>query len=95
MDTSRKIILTSTVTGGAPFNRKHPAMPVTPAEIAAAALEAAAAGASVAHSHVRDPLTGDGSHDPALFRKVGGVHLGDLVHALDHLRAGQGLRGFR
>lgn len=70
MDTSRKIILTCAVTGGAPFNRKHPAMPVTPAQIAAAALEAAAAGASVSHIHVRDPKTGEGSRDPALFKEV-------------------------
>lgn len=70
MDTTRKIILTCAVTGGAPFNRKHPAMPVTPAQIAAAALEAAAAGASVTHIHVRDPQTGEGSRDPALFKEV-------------------------
>lgn len=70
MDTSRKIILTCAVTGGAPFNRSHPAMPVTPAEIAAAGLEAAAAGASVVHFHVRNPQTGEGSRDPALFREV-------------------------
>jgi len=70
MDTSRKIILTCAVTGGAPFNRKHPAMPVTPAQIAAAALEAAAAGASVTHIHVRNPQTGEGSRDPALFKEV-------------------------
>ena len=70
MDTSRKIILTCAVTGGAPFNRKHPAMPVTPAQIAAAALEAAAAGASVTHIHVRDPQSGEGSRDPALFKEV-------------------------
>lgn len=70
MDTSRKIILTCAVTGGAPFNRKHPAMPVTPAQIAAAALEAAAVGASVTHIHVRNPQTGEGSRDPALFKEV-------------------------
>lgn len=70
MDTTRKIILTCAVTGGAPFNPKHPSMPVTPAQIAAACLEAATAGASVVHAHVRNPETGEGSRDPALFKEV-------------------------
>lgn len=67
---SRKVILTCAVTGNAPFNPKHPAMPVTPAQIAAACVEAAQAGASIAHIHVRDPKTGGGSRDPALFKEV-------------------------
>lgn len=67
---SRKVILTCAVTGNAPFNPKHPAMPITPAQIADACVEAAKAGASVAHIHVRDPETGDGSRDPKLFKEV-------------------------
>jgi uncharacterized protein (DUF849 family) len=67
---SRKVILTCAVTGNAPFNPKHPAMPVTPAQIADACVEAAKAGASVAHIHVRDPETGGGSRDPRLFKEV-------------------------
>ncbi len=67
---NRKVILTCAVTGNAPFNPKHPAMPVTPAQIAASCLEAAKAGASVAHIHVRDPETGKGSRDPRLFKEV-------------------------
>lgn len=66
----RKVILTCAVTGNAPFNPKHPAMPVTPAQIADACVEAARAGASIAHIHVRDPRTGAGSRDPALFKEV-------------------------
>ncbi len=66
----RKIILTCAVTGNAPFNPKHPAMPVTPAQIAEACMEAASAGASAVHIHVRDPKTGAGSRDPALFKEV-------------------------
>jgi uncharacterized protein (DUF849 family) len=45
-------------------------VPVTPASIAAAAVEAAQAGAAIAHCHVRDPATGKGARDPALFREV-------------------------
>jgi uncharacterized protein (DUF849 family) len=67
---SRKVIVTCAVTGNAPFNPKHPAMPVTPAQIAASCLEAAKAGASVVHIHVRDPETGKGSRDPRLFKEV-------------------------
>jgi uncharacterized protein (DUF849 family) len=66
----RKVILTCAVTGNAPFNPKHPAFPVTPKEIAAAVAEAADAGASVAHIHVRNPETAEGSRDPVLFREV-------------------------
>src|SRR6267142_230192 len=66
----RKIILTCAVTGNAPFNRKHPAFPITPAEIASACVEAAKAGAAVVHIHVRDPKTGEGTRDPKLFKEA-------------------------
>ena len=45
-------------------------MPVTPEQIAAAAVEAAKAGAAVVHCHVRDPETGKPSRDAALYREV-------------------------
>jgi uncharacterized protein (DUF849 family) len=66
----RKVIVTCAVTGNAPFNPKHPNFPVTPKEIAASAIEAAQAGASIVHLHVRDPETAEGSRDPTLFREV-------------------------
>jgi uncharacterized protein (DUF849 family) len=66
----KKITLTCAVTGNAPFNRRHPAFPVTPAQIADACVEAAAAGAATVHIHVRDPETGAGSRDPELFKEV-------------------------
>jgi uncharacterized protein (DUF849 family) len=66
----RKVILTCAVTGNAPFNPKHPSFPVTPKEIAASAIEAAKAGASIAHIHVRDPETAEGSRDVNLFRET-------------------------
>jgi len=67
---SRKVILTCAVTGNAPFNPKHPAFPVTPKQIAESCVEAAGAGASIAHIHVRNPDTGHGSRDPDLFKEV-------------------------
>lgn len=66
----RKVILTCAVTGNAPFNPEHPSFPVTPKEIAASTIEAAKAGASIAHLHVRDPKTAEGSRDVNLFREV-------------------------
>jgi uncharacterized protein (DUF849 family) len=45
-------------------------VPVTPDEIAAASIEAAKAGATAAHIHVRDPATKKGSRDTELFRQV-------------------------
>ena len=67
---SRKVVVTCAVTGNAPFNPKHPNFPVTPEQIAASSIEAAKAGASIVHLHVRDIETTEGSRDPALFREV-------------------------
>ena len=52
------VILTCAVTGSGDSVGKHPAIPLTPKEIAAAAIEAAKAGAAIAHIHVREPDTG-------------------------------------
>jgi uncharacterized protein (DUF849 family) len=62
--------ITCAVTGSADSVGKNPHVPVTPAQIAAAALEAHAAGAAIVHLHVRDPRSGLASRDPALFREV-------------------------
>ena len=65
-----EVVVTCAVTGAGDTVGKSPHVPVTPEQIATAAVEAAKAGASVAHIHVRDPATGKGSRDPALFREV-------------------------
>lgn len=65
-----KVIVTCAVTGSGDTVGKHPAIPVTPEEIARAAIEAGEAGAAIAHIHVRDPKTGKPSRDVALFREV-------------------------
>ena len=67
---NRQVVITCAVTGAGDTVGRHPAIPVTPAEIAAAALDAAKAGAAVVHCHVRDPATGKGSRDVALYREV-------------------------
>ena len=64
------VFITCAVTGSGNTADKHPGLPVTPEQIADAAIEAAQAGAAIAHIHVRDPATGMGSRDPALYREV-------------------------
>jgi len=64
------VFVTCAVTGSADSAGKSPHVPVTPAQIAAAALDAHAAGAAIVHLHVRDPATGGASRDPALFREL-------------------------
>jgi uncharacterized protein (DUF849 family) len=68
--TANAVFITCAVTGSGDSVRKSSKVPVTPAEIAAAALEAHAAGAAIVHIHVRDPASGAASRDPALFREV-------------------------
>jgi uncharacterized protein (DUF849 family) len=65
-----EVMLTCAVTGGGDTVGRHPAIPVTPKEIADAAIEAAKAGATVAHCHVRDPETGQNSMRKELFKEV-------------------------
>ena len=65
-----EVFITCAVTGAGDTTGASDRVPVTPAQIADAALEAARAGAAVAHIHVRDPQTGRGSRDVALYREV-------------------------
>jgi uncharacterized protein (DUF849 family) len=62
--------ITCAVTGSGQSHTKSDKVPVTPAQIADACIEAAQAGAAIAHCHVRDPKTGTPSRDPALYREV-------------------------
>ena len=55
---ARKIIITCAVTGAIHTPSMSPHLPVTPEEIAEAAVGAAEAGAAVVHLHARDPETG-------------------------------------
>ena len=65
-----EVIVTCAVTGAGDTVGKHPAIPITPQQIADAVIDSANAGASVAHIHVRDPDTGKGSRDCRLYREV-------------------------
>ena len=63
-------IITCAVTGSGDTAGKHPDLPKSPAEIATAAIEAAGAGAAIAHIHVREPGTGKPARDVDLYREV-------------------------
>jgi len=64
------VFITCAVTGAGDTVSKSNLVPITPKQIAASAIEAAKAGAAVAHIHVRDPATGAASRDIALYREV-------------------------
>lgn len=59
---NRKVIITCAPTGSIHTPSMSPHLPVTPDEIARAAIEAAEAGAAILHLHARDPV--DGSPSP-------------------------------
>lgn len=67
---NRNPIITCAVTGSGDTAAKHPDLPKSPAEIATAAIDAAKAGAAIAHLHVREPDTGKPSRDVNLYREV-------------------------
>ncbi|MCF3945158.1 3-keto-5-aminohexanoate cleavage protein [Acidiphilium sp. AL] len=64
------IFITCAVTGSGLTADRSEHIPITPKQIADSAIEAARAGAAIAHIHVRDPATGAPSRDPALYREV-------------------------
>jgi uncharacterized protein (DUF849 family) len=64
------VIITCAVTGAGDTVGRHPAIPVTPEQIANSALEAADAGAAIVHCHVRDPETGKGARAVGLYAEV-------------------------
>jgi hypothetical protein len=65
-----EVFITCAVTGVGATTDRSERVPVTTAEIADAALEAARAGAAIVHIHVREPETGGPSRDPGLYREV-------------------------
>lgn len=68
---SNDIILTCAVTGANNAAVEvHPDLPITPKQVADAAISAAKAGAAVAHIHVREPDTGAASNRPELYKEV-------------------------
>jgi uncharacterized protein (DUF849 family) len=65
----RKVIITCAITGSIHTPSMSPHLPVTPKEIADAAVGAAEAGAAIVHLHARDPVDGRPTQDPKYFRE--------------------------
>lgn len=87
---SRKIMLTCALTGAGDTTGRSKYVPVTPQEIAADAIAAAQAGASVVHVHVRDLTTGQGSRDVDLYRQVAEIIAASDVDPVINMTAGMG-----
>ena len=69
------VIVSCALTGAIHSPSLSPHLPVTPAELIEQGVEAAEAGASILHVHVRDPETGEPVTDVDLFREVAaGIH---------------------
>jgi len=67
-----KVIITCAVTGSIHTPSMSPYLPITPEEIAEAAIGAAKAGAAIVHLHARNPKDGSPTQDPNLFRQFAG-----------------------
>ena len=66
----RNVIITCAVTGAIHTPSMSKYLPVSPNEIADAAILAADAGASILHLHARDPSNGKPTQDPAVFEEI-------------------------
>ena len=83
--------ITCAITGAGDTASRSPHVPVTPEQIADSAIDAARAGAAVVHIHVRDPDTGTGSRDPALYRAVvERIRAAEDIDPVMNLTAGMG-----
>jgi uncharacterized protein (DUF849 family) len=67
---NRTVMLTCALTGAGDTVGRSEHVPVTPEQIAESGIAAAKAGATIVHVHVRDPDTGKGSRDVALYREA-------------------------
>jgi uncharacterized protein (DUF849 family) len=82
--------ITCAITGAGDTTGRSQLVPITPEQIASSAIDAARAGAAVVHLHVRDPETGKGARDPALFRAVVERIRDSGVNVVLNLTAGMG-----
>ena len=84
------VFITCAVTGAGATPSRSPHVPVTPRQIAEASIEAARAGAAIAHIHVRDPETGKAARAPHLYREVVERVRDSGVDVIINLTAGMG-----
>jgi uncharacterized protein (DUF849 family) len=70
MRIENKVVVTCAVTGAIHTPSMSPYLPVTPEQIATAALEAAEAGAAIIHIHARNPVDGRPDQSVARFQPI-------------------------
>jgi uncharacterized protein (DUF849 family) len=87
---NHEVFITCAFTGAGDTVGRHPGVPVTPREIAEASIEAAKAGAAIAHIHVRDPESGKGARGVHLYREVVERIRSSGVDVVINLTAGMG-----
>ena len=90
LSVNRDVFITCALTGSGDTTGRSDKVPITPRQIADAAIEAVQAGAAIAHIHVRDPDTGKPSRDPALYRETVGYIRESGVDMVLNLTAGMG-----
>lgn len=87
---SKPVIITCAVTGGIHTPTMSPHLPITPEQIADAALGAAEAGASIIHLHARNPENGRPDYRPETFMEFLPV-IKDGCDAVVNVSTGGGL----
>ncbi len=90
LNINRQVFITCAVTGSGNTQTRSHLVPRSPREIADSAIEAARAGAAVVHCHVRDPISGAPSRDPALYRELTEMIRASAVDVVLNLTTGMG-----
>lgn len=87
---NRDVFITCALTGAGDTTSRSPHVPITPRQIADAAVEAAKAGAAIAHIHVRDPDTGAPARRLELYEETVELIRASGVDMVLNLTAGMG-----
>jgi uncharacterized protein (DUF849 family) len=89
---SRQVIVTCAVTGASALSRNSRYVPITPKQIADEIVNAAKAGAAIAHVHVRDPETGAASSELKLYEETVDRVRSSAIDIILNLTGGPGAR---
>lgn len=87
---NRDVFITCALTGAGDTTSRSPHVPITPRQIADSAVEAARAGAAIAHIHVRDPETGKPARRLELYEETVELIRASGVDMVLNLTAGMG-----
>lgn len=90
MKETKKVIITCAITGSIHTPSVSENLPITPDQIATAAIDAAEAGAAMVHLHARIPETGHPTQDPNVYRQFL-PRIKDNTDAIINITTGGGL----